>query len=59
MGNRYYLFFNKAIKNKIVTGFEKINEREILINTDNIEYIEQNLINKARTKNIVIKITEV
>lgn len=61
--HEYYMetmgFFNKAIKNKTVTGFEKINEREILINTDNIEYIEQNLIDKARDKNIIIKITEV
>jgi hypothetical protein len=27
-------FFNKAIKQNIITGFEKVNEREVLINCD-------------------------
>jgi len=27
-------FFNRAIKNKIITGFEKVSEREVLINCD-------------------------
>lgn len=61
--HEYYLetmgFFNKAIKDKIVTGFEKINEREILINTENIEYIKINLIDKAKEKNIIITVTEI
>ncbi len=37
-------FFNRAIKNKIITGFEKVNEREVLINCDPIilsPYIKQ------------------
>jgi hypothetical protein len=25
-------FFNRAIKQKTITGFEKVNEREVLIN---------------------------
>ena len=27
-------FFNRAIKNKTITGFEKVSEREVLINCD-------------------------
>jgi hypothetical protein len=37
-------FFNRAIKDNIITGFEKVNEREVLINCDPIilsPYIKQ------------------
>lgn len=58
----YYMetmgFFNKAIKDKHVIGFEKVNDREILINTDDIEYIRYQLVDKVKEKNLIITVTE-
>ena len=33
-------FFNRAIKNKVITGFEKVNDREVLINCADLNVLD-------------------
>jgi hypothetical protein len=50
-------FFNKSIKNKIIFGFEKISEREVLINCD-YEILDP-YIQKLKEKGFSVSITPV
>lgn len=50
-------FFNRAIKDKIITGFEKVSDREVLINCD-LESINP-YINELNTKGFTVGITNV
>ena len=50
-------FFNRAIKDNIITGFEKVSEREVLINC-NLENINP-YIDELKTKGFDVGITDV
>jgi hypothetical protein len=48
-------FFNKAIKEKIITGFEKINPKEVLINCEDISVLNP-YIEKLKNKGFTVMI---
>jgi hypothetical protein len=51
-------FFNRAIKLGQITGFEKVNDREVLLNCSNLEILEP-FIKKLESKGFVIEITQI
>lgn len=46
-------FFNKKIKSKEITGFEKLSQTEVLVNTENYDLFLP-IIEKLKTKNFLI-----
>ena len=51
-------FFNKSIKNKSITGFEKINEREVLLNLNDISILNP-FVEKLTSKGFNITLIKV
>jgi hypothetical protein len=51
-------FFNRAIKLGQITGFEKVNDREVLLNCSNLEILEP-FIKKLESKGFVIEIAQI
>ena len=50
-------FFNRAIKDKIITGFEKVDDRELLINCE--LSVLQPYLDKLKSKGFEISITPI
>jgi hypothetical protein len=51
-------FFNRAIKAGEITGFEKVNDKEVLLNCIDVEILEP-FIKKLESKGFVIEITQI
>jgi len=51
-------FFNRAIKSGSITGFEKVNDREVLLNFTDIEILTP-FIRKLESKGFTVEITKV